>query len=132
MRAEQPMNRLLQGEVGSGKTIVAMLAILKAVESGYQAVFMAPTEILAEQHLASVLSYVKAMGIRVVFLKSGLGKSEKNTYYKALSSGEAQIAVGTHALLQEKVDFKNLGLVVIRRAAPLRSIAEGGADGQRA
>jgi len=74
---------------------------------------MAPTEILAEQHLASVLSYVKAMGMRVVFLKSGLGKSEKNTYYKALQSGEAQIAVGTHALLREKVDFKNLGLVVI-------------------
>lgn len=113
MRADMPMNRLLQGDVGSGKTIVAVLSILKAVESGYQAVFMAPTEILAEQHLASVLSYVKAMGMRVVFLKSGLSKSEKNTYYKALQSGEAQIAVGTHALLQEKVDFKNLGLVVI-------------------
>ncbi len=113
MRSETPMNRLLQGDVGSGKTIVAVLSILKAVECGYQAVFMAPTEILAEQHLASVLSYVKAMGMRVVFLKSGLGKSEKNTYYKALQSGEAQIAVGTHALLQEKVDFKNLGLVVI-------------------
>lgn len=113
MRSGRPMNRLLQGDVGSGKTIVALLSILKAVESGYQAVFMAPTEILAEQHLASVLSYVKAMGMRVVFLKSGLGKSEKNTYYKALRSGEAQIAVGTHALLQEKVDFKNLGLVVI-------------------
>lgn len=113
MRSDRPMNRLLQGDVGSGKTIVAVLSILKAVESGYQAVFMAPTEILAEQHLASVLSYVKAMGMRVVFLKSGLTKSEKNTYYKALQSGEAQIAVGTHALLQEKVDFKNLGLVVI-------------------
>ncbi len=113
MRSDRPMNRLLQGDVGSGKTIVAVLSILKAVECGYQAVFMAPTEILAEQHLASVLSYVKAMGMRVVFLKSGLGKSEKNTYYKALQSGEAQIAVGTHALLQEKVDFKNLGLVVI-------------------
>jgi ATP-dependent DNA helicase RecG len=113
MRRERPMNRLLQGDVGSGKTIVAVLSILKAVECGYQAVFMAPTEILAEQHLASMLSYVKAMGMRVVFLKSGLGKSEKNTYYKALRSGEAQIAVGTHALLQEQVDFKNLGLVVI-------------------
>jgi ATP-dependent DNA helicase RecG len=107
------MNRLLQGDVGSGKTIVALLSILKAVESGYQAVLMAPTEILAEQHLKSVLEYVKGLGLRVVFLKSALGKSEKNIYYKALMSGEAQIAVGTHALIQDKVDFKNLGLVVI-------------------
>ena len=99
--------------MGSGKTIVALFSILKAVESGYQAVLMAPTEILAEQHLSSVLEYVKGMGLRVVFLKSGLSKSEKNTYYKAIMSGEAQIAVGTHALLQDKVDFKNLGLVVI-------------------
>ena len=113
MRLARPMNRLLQGDVGSGKTIVAVLSILKAVECGYQAVFMAPTEILAEQHLASVLSYVGGMGMRVVFLKSGLSKSEKTTYYKALKSGEAQIAVGTHALLQERVDFKNLGFVVI-------------------
>ena len=113
MRSSRPMNRLLQGDVGSGKTIVAVLSILKAVESGYQAVLMAPTEILAEQHLTSVLEYVKKMGLRVVFLKSALSKSEKNTYYKALMSGEAQIAVGTHALIQDKVDFKNLGLVVI-------------------
>ncbi len=113
MRSSRPMNRLLQGDVGSGKTIVAVLSILKAVESGYQAVLMAPTEILAEQHLTSVLEYVKAMGLRVVFLKSALSKSEKNIYYKALMSGEAQIAVGTHALIQDKVDFKNLGLVVI-------------------
>jgi ATP-dependent DNA helicase RecG len=113
MRSKTPMNRLLQGDVGSGKTIVAVLSILKAVESGYQAVLMAPTEILAEQHLASVLEYVRGMGLRVVFLKSGLSKSEKNTYYKAIMSGEAQIAVGTHALIQDKVDFKNLGLVVI-------------------
>jgi ATP-dependent DNA helicase RecG len=74
---------------------------------------MVPTEILAEQHLASVLEYVKGMGLRVVFLKSSLSKSEKNIYYKAMMSGEAQIAVGTHALIQDKVDFKNLGLVVI-------------------
>lgn len=113
MISDRPMNRLLQGDVGSGKTIVALLSILKAVESGYQAVLMVPTEILAEQHLASVLEYVKGMGLRVVSLKSSLSKSEKNTYYKAIMSGEAQIAVGTHALIQDKVDFKNLGLVVI-------------------
>lgn len=113
MRSPRPMNRLLQGDVGSGKTIVAIMSMLAAVESGYQAVLMAPTEILAEQHLSSVLNSMKGMGVRIVFLKSGMGKREKNTYYKALASGEAQIAVGTHALLQEKVDFKNLGLVVI-------------------
>jgi ATP-dependent DNA helicase RecG len=113
MRSARPMNRLLQGDVGSGKTVVSLLSMLKAVESGYQAVLMAPTEILAEQHLSSVLGYVKGMGLRVVFLKSGLGRGEKNAYYKAISSGEAQIAVGTHALLQEKVDFRNLGFVVI-------------------
>lgn len=113
MRTETPMNRLLQGDVGSGKTIVALLSMLQAVESGYQVVLMAPTEILAEQHLGSVLEYVKGTGVRVVFLKSGMSKGEKNTYYKAIMSGEAQIAIGTHALIQDKVDFKNLGLVVI-------------------
>ena len=113
MCSDKPMNRLLQGDVGSGKTIVALFSILKAVESGYQTVLMAPTEILAEQHLSSVLDYARGLGLRVVFLKSGLSKSEKNTYYKALMSGEAQIAVGTHALIQDKVDFNNLGLVVI-------------------
>lgn len=113
MRSGRPMNRLLQGDVGSGKTVVSLLSMLKAVESGYQAVLMAPTEILAEQHLSSVMNYVKGMGLRVVFLKSGLGRGEKSTYYKAIASGEAQIAVGTHALLQEKVDFRNLGFVVI-------------------
>ncbi len=113
MRSGRPMNRLLQGDVGSGKTIVSVLSMLKAVECGYQTVLMAPTEILAEQHLSSVLEYVKGLGIRVVFLKSGLGRGEKNIYYKAIASGEAQIVIGTHALLQEKVDFKNLGFVVI-------------------
>jgi ATP-dependent DNA helicase RecG len=113
MRSGRPMNRLLQGDVGSGKTVVSLLSMLKAVESGYQAVLMAPTEILAEQHLSSVMNYVKGMGLRVVFLKSALGRGEKNAYYKAIASGEAQIAVGTHALLQEKVDFRNLGFVVI-------------------
>ncbi len=113
MRSEIPMNRMLQGDVGSGKTVVALISILKAVESGYQAVLMAPTEILAEQHLVSIFNYLKGMRLHIVFLKSSLSKSEKGAYYKALSNGQAQIAVGTHALIQEKVDFKNLGLVVI-------------------
>jgi ATP-dependent DNA helicase RecG len=113
MRAGSPMNRLLQGDVGSGKTIVALLSMLKTVECGYQAAIMAPTEILAEQHLRSTLGYVGKLGLRVVLLKSGLTKKEKDTYYEAIKSGEAQIAIGTHALLQEKVEFQNLGFVVI-------------------
>jgi len=113
MRSESPMNRLLQGDVGSGKTVVALLSMLKAVECGYQTALMAPTEILAEQHLGSILNYVKGIGLRVVLLKSGLGKRERDTYYEAIKSGEAQIAIGTHALLEEKVEFNNLGFVVI-------------------
>ncbi|HXG31011.1 MAG TPA: ATP-dependent DNA helicase RecG [Thermodesulfobacteriota bacterium] len=113
MRSESPMNRLLQGDVGSGKTIVALLSMLKAVECGYQTALMAPTEILAEQHLRSVLRYVRGMGLRVVLLKGGLSRRERDTYYEAIRSGEAQIAIGTHALLEERVEFNNLGFVVI-------------------
>ncbi|MBI4228284.1 MAG: ATP-dependent DNA helicase RecG, partial [Deltaproteobacteria bacterium] len=113
MKADRPMNRLLQGDVGSGKTVVALLSILKAVESGYQAVLMAPTEILAEQHLRSVLNYVDKFGIRFVLLKSAQGRNEKESNYRAISSGDAKIVIGTHALLQEKVEFRDLGLVVI-------------------
>ncbi|MDA2918293.1 ATP-dependent DNA helicase RecG [Desulfobacterota bacterium AH_259_B03_O07] len=113
MSADIPMNRLLQGDVGSGKTIVALLSLLKAVESGYQAVLMAPTEILAEQHLSSVGNYVDKFGIQVVLLKSAQGKKEKDSHYEAIRSGEAKIIIGTHALLQEKVEFENLGFIVI-------------------
>lgn len=113
MRAGRPMNRLLQGDVGSGKTVVALLSMLKAVESGYQAALMAPTEILAEQHLRSVLKYVDGFGIRVVLLKSAQSRSEKESNYNAISSGAANIVIGTHALLQGKVEFRELGLVVI-------------------
>jgi len=113
MSADSPMNRLLQGDVGSGKTIVALLSILKAVESGYQAVLMAPTEILAEQHLSSVIHYVGDFGIRVVLLKSAQSRKEKDSNYEAIRSGDAKIVIGTHALLQEKVEFQNLGFIVI-------------------
>jgi ATP-dependent DNA helicase RecG len=113
MRKESPMNRLLQGDVGSGKTIVALISMLKAVESGYQAALMAPTEILAEQHLRSILEYTKGLGLRVVLLKSGLSKKERDTYYDAIKSGEAQITIGTHALIEEGVEFKKLGFIVI-------------------
>ncbi|MGB7290866.1 MAG: ATP-dependent DNA helicase RecG [Thermodesulfobacteriota bacterium] len=113
MRADRPMNRLLQGDVGSGKTVVALLSMLRAVESGYQAALMAPTEILAEQHLRSVLKYVDGFGIRVVLLKSAQSRSEKESNYDAISSGDAKIVIGTHALLQGKVEFRDLGFVVI-------------------
>jgi len=113
MRSGNPMNRLLQGDVGSGKTIVALISILKAVESGYQSALMAPTEILAEQHLSSVLKYVEEFGLSVVLLKSGQNKRERDAYYNAIKTGEAQIVVGTHALIQERVEFNKLGFVVI-------------------
>ncbi|MGH7808255.1 MAG: ATP-dependent DNA helicase RecG, partial [Thermodesulfobacteriota bacterium] len=113
MRASSPMNRLLQGDVGSGKTIVALLSMLKAVESGYQSALMAPTEILAEQHLRSILQYTKELGIRVVLLKSGLSKKVRDTYYEAIKFGQAEITIGTHAVVEEGVEFKNLGLIVI-------------------
>jgi ATP-dependent DNA helicase RecG len=113
MRVDRPMNRLLQGDVGSGKTVVALLSMLKAVESGYQAALMAPTEILAEQHLRSVLKYVDGFGIRVVLLTSAQSRNEKESSYDAISSGDAKIVIGTHALLQGKVEFRDLGFVVI-------------------
>jgi ATP-dependent DNA helicase RecG len=113
MKASSPMNRLLQGDVGSGKTIVALLSMLKTVESGYQTALMAPTEILAEQHLRSILQYTKELGIRVVLLKSGLSKKVRDTYHQAIKLGETEITIGTHALVEERVEFKKLGLVVI-------------------
>jgi ATP-dependent DNA helicase RecG len=113
MRSEHPMNRLLQGDVGSGKTIMALISMLKAVESGYQAAIMAPTEILAEQHLRSILQYVRELGLRVVLLKSGLSKKERDISYEAIKSGEAEITIGTHSIIEEKVEFKNLGFIVI-------------------
>jgi ATP-dependent DNA helicase RecG len=113
MRLEHPMNRLLQGDVGSGKTIVALMSMLKAVESGYQAAIMAPTETLAEQHLRSILQYVRYLGLRVVLLKSGLTKKERETSYEAIKSGEAQITIGTHSVIEDRVEFKNLGFIVI-------------------
>ncbi len=113
MRADSPMNRLLQGDVGSGKTIVALLSMLKAVDSGYQAAIMAPTEILAEQHLRSIIQFTRTAGVKVVLLTSGLSKKERYTYYEAIKTGEADIAIGTHALIEQGVEFKNLGFVVI-------------------
>jgi ATP-dependent DNA helicase RecG len=113
MRAPHPMNRLLQGDVGSGKTLVALLAMLVAVESGYQAAFMAPTEILAEQHYLTFRRLLVRTPYRVGLFTSGRKGQERKEALAALASGETHIAVGTHALIQEGADFHKLGLAVV-------------------
>ena len=113
LSSPQPMLRLLQGDVGSGKTIVAVCACLQAVENNFQAVVMAPTEILAAQHLQSFSAYLEPLGISVAFLTGSQNKTDRDSQLKAIESGQAQVVVGTHALFQEKVVFNNLGLVVI-------------------
>ena len=112
MEREKPMNRLLQGDVGSGKTVVALIAAYKCVKSGYQAAIMAPTAILASQHLESFSEILKDTGIRCELLISGITKKKKEDILKRLEAGEIDILIGTHALLEENVVFKNLGLVV--------------------
>jgi len=107
-----PMMRLVQGDVGSGKTVVAALACLKAVESGKQAAIMAPTEILAEQHLQNFTNWFKELGIKVAWLSGQLKGKKRQDVLCQLRSGEAQIVVGTHALFQEEVEFNDLALAV--------------------
>jgi ATP-dependent DNA helicase RecG len=120
MRKTQPMRRLLQGDVGSGKTIVAMQAALVAIENGYQAALMAPTEILATQHYLSArklleekLSPKTGKPYRVTLLTGSLDEERKREGRGRIMRGETQLAIGTHALIEEKVDFANLGLVVV-------------------
>jgi ATP-dependent DNA helicase RecG len=108
-----PMQRLLQGDVGSGKTIVAALAALQAIENGFQAAIMAPTEILAEQHYQKLSAWLEPLGLRVVWLAASLPKKEKQAALTAVAEGEAQLAIGTHALFQDQVVFRNLGLAII-------------------
>ena len=112
MESEVPMNRLLQGDVGSGKTVVALIAAYKAVKSGYQAAIMAPTAILAEQHLESFQELLTDFGIKCELLISSITKKKKEELLARLENGEIDILIGTHALLEENVKFKNLGLVV--------------------
>jgi ATP-dependent DNA helicase RecG len=113
MRRPHPMNRLLQGDVGSGKTIVALLAMLLAIESGFQAAIMAPTEILAEQHYLTMHHLVEALGVRVMLLTSAIKGSRRRGRLTAIAAGDVDLIVGTHALIQEEVEFKALGLAVI-------------------
>jgi ATP-dependent DNA helicase RecG len=111
--ASYPMQRLLQGDVGSGKTIVAALAAVQAIDNGYQAVLMAPTEILAEQHFRKIAALIEPFGVQVVWLTGSLKKREKEAARELIESGTAQLVIGTHALIQEDVLFARLGLVIV-------------------
>ena len=113
MEKPHPMNRLIQGDVGSGKTIVALLASLRAVEFGYQAAIMAPTEVLAEQHYLTIHRWVEPLGVGVALLTSNIKGSEREEIYDRIRRGEVQIVIGTHAVIQEQVEFHRLGLAII-------------------
>lgn len=113
LAANRPMHRLVQGDVGSGKTVVAALAALRAVASDHQASLMAPTEILAEQHFRKIAAWLEPLGIRTAWLTGRLKTAEKNAALEAVASGEARIVIGTHALIQEGVKFANLGLAIV-------------------
>lgn len=112
MERERPMNRLLQGDVGSGKTVVSIISAYKAVKSGYQVAIMAPTAILADQHLKNFEKTLNQFGIRCELLVSNVTKKNKQLILERLANGEIDVLIGTHALLEENVVFKNLGLVV--------------------
>jgi ATP-dependent DNA helicase RecG len=107
------MHRLLQGDVGSGKTVVAVLAALRAVENGMQAAVMAPTEILAEQHFRKFSEWLEPLDVEIAWLSGSQGKKERESARAAIASGKARVAVGTHALFQERVAFPSLGLAVV-------------------
>ncbi|MCD8288016.1 MAG: DEAD/DEAH box helicase, partial [Porphyromonadaceae bacterium] len=107
------MNRLLQGDVGSGKTLVALMAMLMAVDNGYQACLMAPTEILATQHYETLSEMLRPLGVRIELLTGSTRRKEREGIHAGLLSGEVKILIGTHALLEDTVNFANLGFVVI-------------------
>jgi ATP-dependent DNA helicase RecG len=113
MTSDKPMNRLLQGDVGSGKTIVAVQAMVIAIENGYQTALMAPTEILAEQHARNIRRWLASTTYRVELLTGSLRAKEKREIQDAIAAGDVDLLAGTHALIQEAVQFKKLGLVVI-------------------
>lgn len=113
MKSNKCMNRLLQGDVGSGKTIVAIFAMLIAIENGYQAAFMCPTELLAEQHYKTISEFVQQLDVKVILLVGGQKKKLREEILSGIKEGKTNIIIGTHALIQEKVEFKNLGFVVI-------------------
>jgi ATP-dependent DNA helicase RecG len=108
-----PMQRLLQGDVGSGKTIVAALAAAQAIDAGYQAALMAPTEILAEQHARKLRGWLEPLGVTVAWLAGSLKTKEKRAALEAAASGAAQLVIGTHAIIQDAVEFARLGFVIV-------------------
>lgn len=113
MESTQPMNRLLQGDVGAGKTIVALLAMAQAVDSGCQAAMMVPTDILAKQHFQALKQFLEPHGVIAACLRGATGAAERQQIVQSLAEGSLDVLVGTHALLQENINFKELGLVVI-------------------
>jgi len=130
---EHRMLRLLQGDVGSGKTVMAFLAMLRAVEAGYQAAIMAPTELLARQHLETMQPWAEAVDIRIGLVTGKVDKRTRKETSEALAAGSIQIAIGTHALFQESVEFANLGIVVIdeqHRFGVGQRLALGGKGGR--
>ena len=113
LNSDIPMARLLQGDVGSGKTVVATIMLLAGVENGYQGAFMAPTEILAQQHYNNLQKWLTPMGINVGLFLGSQGKRVREKFRTDLRNGQMNIAVGTHALIQDDVDFNNLGAIVV-------------------
>jgi ATP-dependent DNA helicase RecG len=134
-----PMQRLLQGDVGSGKTIVAALAAAQAIDAGYQAALMAPTEILAEQHARKLRGWLEPLGVSVAWLAGSLKTKEKRAAIEAAALGTAQLVIGTHAIIQDAVEFARLGLVIVdeqhrfgvAQRLALRAKAQKAADGAR-
>ena len=127
------MHRLLQGDVGSGKTVIAALAAARAIESGFQAALMAPTEILAEQHFRKVAEWLAPIGVRIEWLTGRLTPAAKRAAQDSIAAGRAQLIVGTHALIQDAVAFTRLGLAIVdeqhRFGVAQRLALRGGADG---
>jgi ATP-dependent DNA helicase RecG len=113
LAADRPMRRLLQGDVGSGKTAVAAVALAGAVRAGWQGVLMAPTEILARQHHAGLQPLLEVLGVRAEFLSGGLKAGEKRRIHDAIAAGAAEVVIGTHAVISEAVEFRRLGLAVV-------------------
>lgn len=113
MKKEKPMNRLIQGDVGSGKTVLAITATLICISNNYQAAIMAPTEILAEQHYLNMHKILDSLGVKISLLTGSISKKEKEKILRKIKSGEINLVIGTHALIQEGVEFKNLGLAII-------------------
>lgn len=113
MTSSKPMNRLLQGDVGSGKTIVAVIAMLIAVSNNYQAIIMAPTEILAQQHFINISELLRNLNVDVELLIGSTKKNERQNILESIKNGKCKIIIGTHALIEENVEFKNVGLIII-------------------